>query len=32
MDPKIWGPKLWFISHSIAFNYPDVPTETETKS
>ena len=29
MDPKIWGPKLWFISHSIAFNYPDVPTETD---
>ena len=26
MEPKIWGPKLWFIIHTIALNYPDNPT------
>ena len=29
MDPKLWGPKLWFISHAVAFNYPDNPTEED---
>ena len=26
MDPKIWGPKLWFSLHTITFNYPNNPT------
>ena len=26
MDPKIWGPKLWFVIHTIALNYPDNPS------
>ena len=26
MDPKIWGPKLWFVIHTLALNYPDNPS------
>jgi hypothetical protein len=26
MDPTRWGPKLWFMLHTISFNYPDLPT------
>ena len=26
MDPKVWGPKLWFSLHTMTFNYPDNPT------
>jgi len=26
MDPKVWGPKLWFVIHTIALNYPDNPS------
>jgi hypothetical protein len=25
MDPTIWGPKLWFVIHTLALNYPDNP-------
>ena len=25
MEPKIWGPKLWFVMHTFALNYPDQP-------
>lgn len=25
MDPKIWGPHLWFILHTLAYNYPENP-------
>ena len=32
MDPKIWGPKLWFVSHSVAFNYPENPTENDKQT
>ena len=32
MDPKIWGPKLWFISHAISFNYPEIPTQTDKEN
>ena len=31
MDPTIWGPHYWFVLHSIAFNYPQVPTSTQRK-
>lgn len=27
INPKIWGPHLWYILHIITFNYPDEPTE-----
>jgi hypothetical protein len=26
MEPKIWGPFMWFILHIISFNYPDTPS------
>ena len=26
MEPKIWGPFMWFILHIISFNYPDKPS------
>ena len=22
MDPTVWGPKLWFVIHTFALNYP----------
>ena len=25
MDPNIWGPKLWFVMHTISLNYPINP-------
>ena len=28
MQPKIWGPPMWFTLHSISFFYPDKPTAT----
>ena len=32
MDPTIWGPKLWFMIHTIALNYPDNPTYQDRRS
>lgn len=26
MEPKVWGPNLWFIIHTIALNFPDNPS------
>lgn len=26
MNPKIWGPYMWFVLHLITFNYPKNPT------
>ena len=26
MNPKIWGPHLWFILHIITFKYPKIPS------
>ena len=26
MDPTVWGPKLWFVIHTFALNYPNQPT------
>ena len=31
LDPKIWGPKYWFVFHTIALNYPLKPNETSKK-
>ena len=32
MDPKIWGPKLWFFIHTIALNFPDNPSFEDIKN
>jgi hypothetical protein len=32
MDPKIWGPKLWFVIHTIALNYPNNPTYQDKRN
>jgi hypothetical protein len=32
MDPKIWGPKLWFAIHTIALNYPDNPSYQDKRN
>ena len=29
LDPKFWGPHIWYTIHSIAMNYPDKPTNTD---
>ena len=31
MNPKIWGPKLWFIIHTIALNFPENPSYDEKR-
>jgi hypothetical protein len=31
MNPKIWGPHAWIFLHSITFNYPINPSNTEKK-
>ena len=31
MNPKIWGPKAWFLIHAIAVNYPKNPTFQEKR-
>ena len=31
MDPTVWGPHYWFVLHSIAHNYPHLPTSTQRK-
>ena len=31
MDPKVWGPKLWFVIHTLALNFPDNPSYEEKR-
>ena len=31
LDPKIWGPKYWFVLHTIALTYPDTPNSVTKK-
>ena len=31
LDPKIWGPHYWFVLHTIALTYPDIPNDTTKK-
>ena len=31
LDPEVWGPKYWFVIHSIAMSYPMNPNETSKK-
>jgi hypothetical protein len=32
MDPKIWGPKLWFVIHTVALNFSDNPTYQDKRN
>lgn len=32
MDPKIWGPKLWFVIHTLALNYSDNPSYEQKRT
>ena len=32
MDPTVWGPKLWFVIHTMALNYPDNPTYDDKRN
>jgi len=32
MDPDVWGPKLWFMIHTIALNFPNNPTYQDKRS
>lgn len=32
MNPKIWGPAGWLFLHSIAFGYPENPTNDDKKA
>ena len=31
LDPKIWGPKYWFMLHTIALSYPHYPNDVTKK-
>ena len=31
MDPNIWGPKYWFVLHTIALSYPLKPNDVVKK-
>jgi hypothetical protein len=31
MDPKVWGPFLWYILHIISFNYPVQPSYADKR-
>ena len=28
LHPEVWGPHYWFFLHTVAFKYPDFPSET----
>lgn len=32
MDPKVWGPKLWFVIHTIALNFPENPSYEQKRT
>ena len=31
LNPEVWGPKYWFVLHSIALTYPLRPTSIVKK-
>lgn len=31
LDPKIWGPKYWFMLHTITLTYPHYPNDVTKK-
>ena len=32
MDPNIWGPKMWFVLHTMSFAYPENPTDFDKEN
>tara|TARA_B100001287_G_C22464659_1_gene426760 strand:+ start:18 stop:425 length:408 start_codon:yes stop_codon:yes gene_type:complete len=32
INPIVWGPKFWYTWHSVAFGYPDKPTEVDKEN
>ena len=32
MDPKIWGPNIWYTLHIISLYYPTNPTEFQKRA
>ena len=32
MDPTVWGPKLWFFIHTLAFNFPETPSYEQKRA
>ena len=32
MDPTVWGPHLWFVMHTMSFNYPKEPTPNDKQN
>ena len=32
MEPKVWGPKLWFVIHTVALNYPEHPSYQDKRN
>jgi hypothetical protein len=32
MDPNIWGPKLWFVIHTFALNFPKNPSYDDIRT
>jgi len=32
MDPTVWGPHLWFVMHTVSFNYPNEPTQNDKQN
>lgn len=32
MVTSVWGPSLWHVLHTISFNYPDNPTNTDKEN
>ena len=31
LDPDVWGPKYWFVLHSIALTYPHTVNDVTKK-
>ncbi len=31
LDPAVWGPRYWFVLHTIALTYPEYPTDVTKK-
>jgi hypothetical protein len=31
ISPEVWGPHYWYVLHSMAYNYPEYPTNVTKK-
>jgi len=31
MNPEVWGPRCWFLIHSVALNYPKNPSNEDKR-